>query len=133
MPARECGHQIGGNLRGVRKRLIVKKWQLGNYVLRFPRRDVQLGVIRPEMRGHLLGLDSLVVLGLRESNREGPCRSAPMFLHECNNKGGINPTREEGPHRNIGDHAQSHRVCEQIVELPEDFLLASLKWIWGAI
>src|SRR5690242_19302549 len=69
--ARQPGNEKAGNLGWVCERFIIYTRKQGDHIHGFPRRHIELGVVRAQMPGHLLGVHGFVVAVLMEAN--GKC------------------------------------------------------------
>src|SRR6185437_14128238 len=114
-------NQIGRDLRGIRKRLVVDPCE--------PRDDLQsitgghneLGVARSEVFGHAPRKWRFVERLLLETDRERTYGLAGSALHVADDEGGVDASGKEGAHGHIRDHMQPDSLLERGIDLIQCF------------
>jgi len=78
--------------------------------------DVELGVIRPQMFGDPFRVVCLVVVFIVRAYRKRLYRPTALGLHQCQDRGTVDATREKSTERHVGDHSLFHRVSQKTIE-----------------
>src|ERR1041385_4370082 len=78
----QLGHQVGGNLGGISKRLVIHGGQQRNDLPSVLRRNHELGVIGAQVVGHFSRVAGLVVEAFMKTDRKCPYRTRALRLHE---------------------------------------------------
>ena len=123
--ARHRGDEIGRNLRGIGKRLVVPFRQSRNDVERLLRGHGEFGVLGAEMARDRGGMRRLVEARNVEADRERPHRPGIGGLHQRHHRRGIDAARQKRADRHVGDHAPPHRVREQGLQFVGQFAIAA--------
>ncbi len=117
LAARQLADQEGGYLRRIGERLVEHRRQAGHHGQGLLPGHVQFAVLGAQMGGHGPGVGGLVEPGLGKADGEGLDRPVAYLLHQGHHQRGIHPAGEEGPQGHVGDHAQTHRVGQQLLQL----------------
>ncbi len=104
MLPRQLRHQVRRDLRGIGEGLVVDLRKARDDRPRLLRGHVELGVLGTEVAGDLLRMLGLVVALLVEADGEGLHRPRRELLHQRHHGRRIDPAREEGAKRDVGDH-----------------------------
>lgn len=105
--AREFAHAVGRQGARVGEGLVE---HVGDLVDQFEvaRRDGARAVIGREALGNLLRISRFVERRLIEADRAGLHRLRARFGHQRDDRAAVDPARQKGAERNVGDHA----VCD---------------------
>jgi hypothetical protein len=116
VPARQLTDAVGGNRRTVGIGLVVQTGQRVDQikVVAGDQVTVMAGAVTV---GNLLGKLRFVERRIVKGNRAGIHRIVRETGHQRDDRAGIYPSREEGPQRHLGDHAQADRLAQFLVEL----------------
>ncbi len=88
-------HQQGWDLRTVGKRFVVQRPQAWRQGQRIPALNIQLGMRRPQMGSHGLGMFGLVKAWLIKTDGECAYWLRGLRLHQRHDGGRIHPTRQK--------------------------------------
>ena len=67
-------------------------------------------MVGSQVLGNLPGVGGLVVHAFMKADSEGFHGTRTLRLHESDNYGRINSAGKKSSQRNIGNHAQAHRI-----------------------
>ena len=121
LAASEAADQIGRDLRSIGKGLVVHSRKERNHFTGVVGGDDLFPVNGAKVARHRAGIVGLVIALFGKSDREGPHPSRTMLLIKCHDCRAVDPARQEGSNRHIGNGLVGNRLTEHAVELGERF------------